>query len=336
MLGYSRKLDGGVTRVSELLVDNMEEMRFHPFLFSYGSKIKSILQTSASFASYIFILFFSFRQCQILHIIVGSSGDAVRVLPFIALGKLTGKIICIQFHKNAEAILNNLRSNFLKKWVCYAWNHVDLLSFLSNRLKQGHINLCPIATETVVIPNAIASQWLNLKRRLFQERKKDIVFLGRWSKEKGVDDLIHIMSNIKLEVDCDCYTNAPEHIKHANCNFYNWVDEATSIEVIRSAKLLILTSYAEAFPTVLLEAAACGTPFVTYDVGGAADIAEQSGGGISVPLGDEEYFLKSIDILLTDRDQWNECSKSGKEWVSLLSIDNIVEKWRDNYKPLLK
>ena len=39
VLGYSMHLEGGVSKVTALLIDNMPELTLHPILFSYNSLV---------------------------------------------------------------------------------------------------------------------------------------------------------------------------------------------------------------------------------------------------------------------------------------------------------
>jgi glycosyltransferase involved in cell wall biosynthesis len=68
----------------------------------------------------------------------------------------------------------------------------------------------------------------------------------------------------------------------------------------RSANVVVLPSYSEGVPTVLLEAAACGTPFVASRVGGIPEIADL---GISrlVAAGDVTQLAEALAAFLTGR-----------------------------------
>ncbi|HZW30478.1 MAG TPA: glycosyltransferase family 4 protein [Isosphaeraceae bacterium] len=67
----------------------------------------------------------------------------------------------------------------------------------------------------------------------------------------------------------------------------------------RAADLFVLPSYSEGVPIVLLEAAACGTPFVASRVGGIPEIAHL-GTSRLVPAGDAEALAEAIRAGLAD------------------------------------
>jgi glycosyltransferase involved in cell wall biosynthesis len=66
----------------------------------------------------------------------------------------------------------------------------------------------------------------------------------------------------------------------------------------RAASIFVLPSYSEGVPCVLLEAAACGTPFVASRVGGIPEIAHL-GVNLLVPPGDARALADALRHFLT-------------------------------------
>jgi glycosyltransferase involved in cell wall biosynthesis len=98
--------------------------------------------------------------------------------------------------------------------------------------------------------------------------------------------------------------------------------------VLREATLVVLPSHAEALPTILLEAVACGTPFVASNVAGIPDIVEQSRAGLLHEVGDVEGIRTAVKRLLTDGALWDEMSRNGRRWAESLATPKIIPLWR--------
>jgi len=335
LLGYSTSLKGGVSKATALLIANMPEITLHPVLFSYSSIMMSAWQTGASLIAYCFKLFVKSRRYRVIHILVCSRGDAVRVIPFILIAKIARKKICIQFHTSTDAILNGFNSRRARSLIRYSWNSVDLLCFLSDSLKNSFVNSCHSNTRMMVVPNLIDMLWLDSGSLSYEDRHRDIVYLGRWSLEKGVFDLISVMEDMATNVSCELYTDAPANIERRNCVFRVWIEEDKVLDVIRSAKLLVLPSYIEAYPTVLLEACACGTPFIATNVGGIPDIISKSHAGVLIEPGNKDEMHASISEMLENTDHWESCSRAGREWISGLSNEEIIATWRAIYHEMI-
>lgn len=83
----------------------------------------------------------------------------------------------------------------------------------------------------------------------------------------------------------------------------------------------ILSSYSEAFPNVLCEAMACGTPCITTDVGDAAFIVGDT--GWVVPIKDSRALSTSILNALTEKNDSQENFK-GRQ---MKARERIVKKF---------
>ncbi len=78
---------------------------------------------------------------------------------------------------------------------------------------------------------------------------------------------------------------------------------STNVEKIFSeANIIILPSYREGFPKVLIEAAACGRAVVTTDVPGCRDAIISGETGILVPVKDPQKLADAIHYLVSNKD----------------------------------
>jgi len=97
---------------------------------------------------------------------------------------------------------------------------------------------------------------------------------------------------------------------------------------------ILSSSFGEAFPNVLAEAMACGTPCVTTDVGDAAFIVGES--GWIVPPKDPNALAKAIEIAMEERtnaEQWSKRTAAARERIAAnFEIGAVVEMYQECWK----
>ena len=108
------------------------------------------------------------------------------------------------------------------------------------------------------------------------------------------------------------------------------------------ADLFVFCSMVECSPIVLFEAMAAGLPFVSVDVGNAAEIAEWSAAGVVVPSprradglveADVEAVAKTVDELLADPDRRRAMGEAGRRaWEERFTWDAVVATYEDVYR----
>ena len=85
--------------------------------------------------------------------------------------------------------------------------------------------------------------------------------------------------------------------------------------VLGASTLVVLPSYREGLPKVLLEAAACGKALIATDVPGCREVVQHQKTGLLVPVRDPVALADAIASLLTNHELRAAMGASGREFV---------------------
>lgn len=145
--------------------------------------------------------------------------------------------------------------------------------------------------------------------------KKYLLYVGRLHPQKGVNDLLRALGKVRQEFpDCSLLivggTPAEQVAVKSLIHQLNLGKEVVLTGFIPHKELndyyaasecLILPSYSEGQPLVILEAWACQRPVVATQVGGVPYIIKDGKTGLLVPPKNPVRLAKKIERLLTDR-----------------------------------
>lgn len=197
--------------------------------------------------------------------------------------------------------------------------------WLAECVKKSFLKSYPVLT----INNGIDTEKFHYKSSNFKEDysiKNKFMILGvasSWDKNKGFYDYIDLSKMLNDEYVIVLVGLTQKQISKLPKNIIgiertNSVDELA--EIYSEADVYLNLSYCENYPTVNIEALACGTPVITYDTGGSPEIVKKYG-GIVIGKGDvQKSKMEIIDI------------KNGKKIKFHLNMNEIDKKRVvDNY-----
>jgi glycosyltransferase involved in cell wall biosynthesis len=134
---------------------------------------------------------------------------------------------------------------------------------------------------------------------------------GKEIDRKGGDLLMGALSAMAPEARARCSTilmggvsdAMAAHLRSEGFHVVDagWVeDEQVKADLYGAADLFVFPTRADNSPLVILEALACGTPVVSFDVGGVRDTVRPGETGILLPLGDVEALTGVLESAAAD------------------------------------
>lgn len=103
--------------------------------------------------------------------------------------------------------------------------------------------------------------------------------------------------------------------------------------VFRDSNLIVLPSYREGLPKVLIEAAACGRAVITTDVPGCRDAIEANKTGLLIPVKNAVELANVIEHLVTDSALRMKMGAAGRQLAEeAFSIEQVIEQHLSIYQ----
>lgn len=240
------------------------------------------------------------------HLIAKDTYDAV--LLYTIKPTLYAGLICrikkIPYLVNITGLSAVLVDTKILKNLCFilyrlVMKHANMVFF------QNQSNLDLFTKRNIVSKNKklIPGSGVNLKEHTYEtyteERKLKILYVGRITKVKGMDEWLEAIelskekwSDFVFEMigECDSYYQEKIQNLHAKKKIIYYGICENPHEYMKKAQAVIMPSYGEGMSNVLLEASACGRPILASNVPGCREILIEGVTGLSF----EPHSVKSI------------------------------------------
>ncbi|MBC7085702.1 MAG: glycosyltransferase family 4 protein [Methanomethylovorans sp.] len=273
-----------------------------------------------------FVLSKSSKKVDLWIFFIG--GDCL-LIPMIA-AKIFRKQVILVF---AGSITQSLKSEDSKLYKI-----VRLISNINCRFSDSIILYSPILIEQwnlkkfnhkiKIAPKHFLDFNIFKKDIKIANRKNLIGYVGRFSNEKGVINLIEaIPLTLKMRSDVNFLFigDGPEkdkmeiYLQQYNLNGWveikEWVKHEELPAYLNKLKLVVIPSYTEGLPNLMLEAMACGTPVVATPVGSIPDIIRDSQNGFIMQNNSSAVIAENI-INILNRSDLEEISEKAKILIS--------------------
>lgn len=177
--------------------------------------------------------------------------------------------------------------------------------------------------------------------KLSKLESKNLIAVGRLSKEKGFDDMLKLFKKLstkypdwKLNIigdgmEKDNLLDLSKELKLGDkVIFHGYQNKDYINNMLSDSSIYLMTSHTECLPLVLIEAMSYAIPCLSYtSAQGANEIIDNDVNGYLIENRNEEEMLEKISILIEDEKLRKKLGKKAKEKSKEYSGEVVLEKW---------
>ena len=174
------------------------------------------------------------------------------------------------------------------------------------------------------------------------ERCNVVGYIGRLSEEKGILNfmeailkVLDLKGNIRFLIGGagQLRGKVEQHLCDQNlgdkAKFVGWIPHDELPEYLNDLKLVVLPSYTEGLPNIMLEAMACGTPVLATPVGAIPDIIKDGKTGFIMENNSPQCIAANIIRALNHRDL-EQITQNARTLVQReFTYEKVVERYKE-------
>ncbi len=177
--------------------------------------------------------------------------------------------------------------------------------------------------------------------KLSKLESKNLIAVGRLSKEKGFDDMLKLFKKVstkypdwKLNIIGDgmeknSLLDLSKELKLGDkVIFHGYQNKDYINNMLSDSSIYLMTSHTECLPLVLIEAMSYGIPCLSYtSAQGANEIIDDNVNGYLIENRNEDEMIERISILIENEKQRKKLGKKAKVKSKEYSGEVVLEKW---------
>ena len=233
-----------------------------------------------------------------------------------------------------------------KEAVTFSINQSDIVTSVSESLKQDTLRLFRIDKDIKVIPNFTnikkSKESSPCKRTVMAKPEELIVtHISNFRKVKRIDDVVRIFYGIqqKLPAKLIMVGDGPEReIADLLCKDLGikskvlFLGNTSDIDrILCFTDLFLLPSASESFGLSALEAMAAGVPVVSSNTGGLPEVNEEGVSGYLCPTGDVKAMAEKAIYILEDKTRLAQFKQNARKVAERFDEDRIVPMYEALY-----
>lgn len=269
------------------------------------------------------------KRPAVVSVHTGDRSSFYRKLFYIVVARLLSIPVVVHVHPTSfiEFFANG---NRLTRFAITKTADIsNRMVFLSDIAADQFRKLLP-HTRMAVVPNPVDVERYGVEQRAPMKGNYRILFMGWIIRGKGVYDIVDAIPDVLAcfpEVEFLFAGNKEtEQLKKIiderrlsrHAKVLGWVEGREKVELLMSSRLLLLPSYSEGIPNVILEAMASGLPAITTPVGGIPSVFVEGETGYFVSPGNTRELNARIVQMLSDDEDCDKISQLSRRRAKAL------------------
>ncbi|SKB32674.1 N-acetyl-alpha-D-glucosaminyl L-malate synthase BshA [Salegentibacter holothuriorum] len=242
---------------------------------------------------------------------------------------------------------------FYKPAVTFSINNSDVVTSVSESLKEDTLKFFKIKNEIQVVPNFIdcskydKKEFTDCQREMMADKKEKIItHISNFRKVKRIDDVIKIFFEIQKKIDAKLMMVGEGPEKEAAEDLVDELNISNKVmflgqsheidKILCFSDLFLLPSEKESFGLSALEAMVNGVAVVSTNTGGLPEVNINGVSGYLSKVGHVHEMAANALKILENEETLEKFKQGARHVAEKFDIKNIVPLYEDIYEKALQ
>lgn len=236
----------------------------------------------------------------------------------------------LNMFQEAVGLRIKLEQLFYRPVVLGLLKRTDFIQSLGGRLTDIIIKRKIRREKVLEIGIGVERHWLELTGSK-DNMQRSFAFVGRYDRAKGINELNDVITQISKNNVFVFHFVGPipksYRLKQNNIHYHGEiVDENQIKHILDQSDFLVLPSYSEGMPTVILEAMARGCAIIATDVGAVSELISENNGFLIESHNESALISAFCKALILTTEELRKMQQTSKNLVSDRFIwDNLIK-----------
>ena len=243
-------------------------------------------------------------------------------------------------YPKAASLKEGIYRNFMKWFIKFDASKATAVRVVNQNQTPEFLIKAGVPEKKIIY---IPSMYIDLEvfKPMNLPKEYDLIFVGRLVENKGVHLFLETVKKLNLKAIMVGGGPLKNSIKleignwKLEIDLYGWAKDSHEIaELLNKSKVLVMPSYNEGGPRVVLEAMACGVPVLATSVGIIPDIINDGKSGGIIDWQSEDIALKAKE-LLSNPEKYSKYSQNGVKIARQFEKKEAIRNYADKLKEIL-